>query len=216
MLWSYLIYNLLFSFYFPNISLKYKPPGTLKLKELHFFVDKTEITNSDWGEYIYYLKKKYGINSKEYKNALPDSSVWFSIYSGNLNSLSLNCKYQNYPVVGISYQQAIQYCKWRSKMVNLKYKKYKTTYFLPSIEDWEKIYKIINVKETRDTIYPYMYKKVNGIVGLCDNVSEMTSKHQVAIGGNWKHNNNCSDTINYCCPQNWLGFRCIAIYKKIH
>ena len=197
-----------------DISLEFKPPGTTKLKGVNFYVDKTEITNADWAEYLYYLKKEYGILSKEYKSALPDSIVWLSVYSGDINSLSLNCKYKNYPIVGISYKQAVQYCKWRSEVVNMKYKKYKTTYNLPSVEEWGKIYKLANKKGVKSSLYPYHYKKIKGVAGLCDNVSEMTSEPKIAIGGNWKNNKKCNDKIKYNSPKNWLGFRCIAYYKK--
>ena len=61
----------------------------------------------------------------------------------------------------------------------MKFKKYKITYRLPSIEEWKRIYKLANKKEVKSSLYPYQYK-IKGVAGLCDNVSEMTSAPKIA------------------------------------
>lgn len=206
------IFLTLFSFIYLTIytPFNFVPPGTTKIKGVDFYVDKTEVTNKDWAEYILFIKNHYGINSNEYKEALPDSSVWYSVYSGKI--MSFHNPFADYPVVGISYEQAVQYCKWRSKQVNEKYKKHNTTYKLPSEQEWEKIYEHVNKREYHDTLYHY--KNIKKIRGICDNVSEMTDKPNIAKGGDWTNKEQCNAIIKYNSPQNWLGFRCIAYCQK--
>lgn len=196
------------------INSGFVPPGTMQLKGLDFYVDKTEIDNFSWVEYLYDLERKYGKNSYEYKSALPDSAIWHSVYSGKM--LSPFGEYAYYPVVGIYYEQAKSYCKWRSEKVNIKFTKYITEYKLPSKEQWEQIYSAFKQHQLKNSLYPYP-KKPHHLVGLCDNVSEMTDTKGVAIGGNWKtaHSNTaCNISIHYDAPQNYLGFRCIAYTIK--
>jgi hypothetical protein len=59
----------------------------------------------------------------------------------------------------------------------------------------------------------YSYKNFKKILGLCDNVSEMTLTPKIAKGGNWKNHEKCNEITKYDSPKNWLGFRCIAYYK---
>ncbi len=92
------------------------PPGTVKMAE-GYFVDETEISNFNWVEYMYWHQKKFGKESPEYIATLPDTSVW-----GQLKELEANYLrhpgFRDFPVVGVSHQQAVHFCKWRSKMVN--------------------------------------------------------------------------------------------------
>lgn len=136
-------------------SKSFIPPGTVKLNEV-LFVDKTEITNISYREYMYWNRKYKGEDSQEYISCLPDTSVW----NEPMKSLYLrHPSYSEYPIVGISYEQAIAYCKWRSDRVNeslyLKENKLdystdlsdvsipeKVKYRLPTVEEWEEIAKI--------------------------------------------------------------------------
>lgn len=130
--------------------------------------------------------------------------------------LSIDGKYAHYPVVGISYNQAKAYCKWRSERVNTKYTQYLTEYKLPSKEQWELIHASLKEHSIETSLYPYP-KNPHRLNGLCDNVSEMTDTEGIAMGNNWT--NMISDKvgnffINYESPKNWLGFRCIAYTRK--
>ena len=73
------------------------------------------------------IKDIYPPEEDQYKNiynaALPDTLVWRKSL-GNTDLLSENYlrhpAYADYPVVGVSWLQAVQYCKWRTSAVNLK------------------------------------------------------------------------------------------------
>ena len=95
------------------------PPNGIWLRD-SLFIDKTEITNISWLEFMHYQAK----DSSEtiYKNALPDTSAWLSFQDTLRVNLYLRSPaYRNFPVTGISYEQAVHYCYWRSQAVNLLY-----------------------------------------------------------------------------------------------
>ena len=99
-------------------------------KQMHvrsFYMDESEVTNSEYVLYLEVIKDVYPAKEEKYKNvyssALPDTLVWRNSL-GNTDLLSENYlrhpAYKDYPVVGISWLQANRYCKWRTDAVNLK------------------------------------------------------------------------------------------------
>lgn len=107
------------------------------------YIDSTEIANIHWLEYLYFLSVDSAIEN--YNRAIPDSTVW-DLYSINDNSHKnylTNRAFQYYPVVGVSYQQATNYCSWRSAQVNnnlIKRNpsiKYRVNFRLPTEKEWE-------------------------------------------------------------------------------
>ncbi len=50
------------------------PFGTKMVGE-NIYIDKTEVTNISYAEYLYWTKRIYGIESKAYKNALPKNTT---------------------------------------------------------------------------------------------------------------------------------------------
>lgn len=130
----------------------FSPPGTVKISEKLFY-DETEITNFHWREYVYWQKNRFGDTSSEYKTSLPDTTVWLDSTAYNKPYVSYyfsHAAYRNYPVVGISYEQAADYCKWRTARVKEIYKiRHKKSdhvpnkfhYRLPAKEEWEMVAK---------------------------------------------------------------------------
>lgn len=95
------------------------PPGTIKIADNKYF-DKTEITNISYLEFLFWTKNIFGINSNEYTSILPDTNVWSMLNIGyaSLDTFYLrHPAYQDFPVVGVSYEQAREYTKWRSDRV---------------------------------------------------------------------------------------------------
>lgn len=92
-------------------------PGTVKFKE-NLYVDKTEISNICWIEYMSWLERKYGESSKEYIENTPDYTVWGEQTEDYAKIYFKHSYFRDYPVVGISFEQANKYCKWRSERVN--------------------------------------------------------------------------------------------------
>jgi formylglycine-generating enzyme required for sulfatase activity len=136
---------------FSSFSLQRKkkkliPPGTVQISET-FFADQTEISNFSWREFELWTKAKYGSESPEHLAVLPDSSVWLNknnYCEPYYSYYYWHPAYKDFPVVGISYYQAIAFCKLRTERVKefvyIRYKKeWNIEYRLPSKEEWEKI-----------------------------------------------------------------------------
>lgn len=124
---------------------EFLPPGTTKINDT-LFADETEISNFSWVEYEYSVMRKYGFHSKEHLSVLPDTTVWRDPSSFNEPYVKYYYRhpaYRDYPVVGISYEQAVAFCKWRTDRVKefmCISKKYPIIYFeyrLPSKTEWE-------------------------------------------------------------------------------
>ena len=86
-----------------------------------FYMDQTEVTNFHWLEYLYWISRAYQSYPMIYKNALPDTLVWRSPLGFNEKYVDYYLRhpaYRDYPVVGVSWLQANDYCKWRTDRVN--------------------------------------------------------------------------------------------------
>ncbi len=86
-----------------------------------FYMDETEVRNVDWREYLYWLQRAYPSNPEVYRAALPDTLVWRNEMAYNepfLENYLRHAAYSEYPVVGVSWIQATNYCKWRTDRVN--------------------------------------------------------------------------------------------------
>lgn len=96
-----------------------QPPGSVVVSN-NLFMDKAEVSNLNWKEYLYWLKSVYGYESETYLNALPDTTAWRTESNYNepyVQAYFQHPAYSDYPVVGISYKQAVAYAKWRSDRV---------------------------------------------------------------------------------------------------
>jgi len=86
-----------------------------------FYMDQFEVTNFNWLEYLYWVKRTYEEFPMIHKNALPDTLCWRSPLAYNEPYVEYYLRhpsYQNYPVVGVSWAQANDFCKWRTDRVN--------------------------------------------------------------------------------------------------
>ncbi len=84
----------------------------------NFYMDETEITNNDFREFIFDMKKK--VSADSLLKLEPSENVW-------TGAMSFNDMYQSYyfrfpgfnfyPVAGVSWSQAHTYSKWRTEYV---------------------------------------------------------------------------------------------------
>lgn len=87
-----------------------------------FYMDETEVANVHYREYIYWLERVFAEeNYNIVRNALPDTLVWREELAFNEPYVEFYFRhpsYNFYPVVGVSWLQANEFCKWRSDRVN--------------------------------------------------------------------------------------------------
>ena len=87
-----------------------------------FYMDETEVANVHYREYIHWLTKAFGESYPEVvRNSTPDTTVWRDELAYNEPYVDFYFRhpaFNDYPVVGVSWIQASDYCKWRSDRVN--------------------------------------------------------------------------------------------------
>ncbi len=88
-----------------------------------FYIDENEVTNVDYLEYLYWLRRVFDLDyyPEIYTSALPDTLVWRDELSYNETMVENYLRYpayRYYPVVGVSWIQAMKYCSWRTDRVN--------------------------------------------------------------------------------------------------
>lgn len=89
-----------------------------------FYIDESEVANVHYREYLHWLRRMYNESFPAvYRSALPDTLVWRSELAYNEPLVEYYFRhpaYNDYPVVGVNWKQAVDYCKWRSNRVNEK------------------------------------------------------------------------------------------------
>lgn len=87
-----------------------------------FYMDKYEITNLNWREYLHWTEMVFGYAAPKLVQAvLPDTLVWRDELAYNepyVENYFRHPAFSFYPVVGVSWNQAMDYCKWRTDRVN--------------------------------------------------------------------------------------------------
>ncbi len=95
-----------------------------------FFMDQTEIANIHWLEFMSYYEKPdnadrlpEGVDLETFRREvlLPDTTVWASELAYNDSYVANYLRYPGFrffPVVGVSWVQANEFCKWRTTIVN--------------------------------------------------------------------------------------------------
>jgi len=89
-----------------------------------FYMDETEVRNLDYLEYLHWLNRIYAIDDafyEVYKKALPDTLCWRDPLAYNdpyVEYYFRHPSYRDYPVVGVNWLQANDFCQWRTDRVN--------------------------------------------------------------------------------------------------
>ncbi|SFN89165.1 protein involved in gliding motility GldJ [Bizionia echini] len=90
-----------------------------------FYMDETEVTNLMYLEYLDWIKRIYPPTEENfraiYDGVLPDTLVWRNRLGYNevmTENYLRHPGYAEYPVVGVSWIQAVEFANWRSDRVN--------------------------------------------------------------------------------------------------
>ncbi|GEQ85585.1 gliding motility lipoprotein GldJ [Patiriisocius marinistellae] len=90
-----------------------------------FYMDETEVTNFMYLQYVDWTKQVFPPSQEEYRTiydgVLPDTLVWRNRLGYNevmTNNYLRHPAYAEYPVVGVSWVQAVEFSNWRTDRVN--------------------------------------------------------------------------------------------------
>lgn len=90
-----------------------------------FYMDETEVTNLMYLEYLDWLKRVFPPSDETfrriYEGAVPDTLVWRNRLGFNevmTNNYLRHPAFARYPVVGVSWVQAVEFSNWRTDRVN--------------------------------------------------------------------------------------------------
>ena len=174
------------------------PPGNKKVKidNTTIYVDQEEINVADWLEYIRYLEHQYGKGSDELNAAFPAGIT--------SKEMMVKIKLTN-PITGITHEQALRYCKWRTDVVNSVNEETglgNVKYTLPTEAQFAQIIKLFGSYEILST-----RNKTERIIGLQSSVLELTAEGSVL-------KNNGTFSKEEKVPSENIGFRCIATVEK--
>ncbi|MBR5983798.1 MAG: SUMF1/EgtB/PvdO family nonheme iron enzyme [Bacteroidales bacterium] len=174
------------------------PPGTKKVKidKEVIYIDQSEIIIADWMEYINYLEHRYGKDSEELKSAFPNG----------ITTKDMMAKEKlTHPLTGITHEQAVDYCKWRTAAVNAVNEETglgKVEYTLPTEEQYRMLIKTFGNYEILSD-----KNRTERITGLQSSVYELTAEGSVM-------KNNGIFSKEEQLPSANIGFRCVATMVK--
>ena len=90
-----------------------------------FYMDETEVTNKMYLHFLDWIEEVYPPEEDNFKNiyngVVPDTLVWRNRLGYNdvmTNNYLRHPAYASYPVVGVSWIQAVEYAEWRTDRVN--------------------------------------------------------------------------------------------------
>lgn len=85
-----------------------------------FYMDETEVANVDWKEFLADVLRSDGGETR-HEELYPDTNVWRRDLAFNdpyAETYFSHPSFDMYPVVGVSWHQANEYCEWRTETVN--------------------------------------------------------------------------------------------------
>jgi formylglycine-generating enzyme len=86
-----------------------------------FYMDETEVSNQDYREFVYWTSRVFPGDKVKIQSVMPDTMQWLEELAYNdpyVRNYFRHPAYSDYPVVGVTWVQATNYCQWRTDRVN--------------------------------------------------------------------------------------------------
>lgn len=102
----------------------------------NYYIGKYEISNAEYKKYLNYLVQTK--QSMLYTHSLPDTTLWKRSNEPYEAFYFSYEAYSSYPLVGITYDNAVEYCKWLTDQYNSnRTREFKKVLFrLPTEKEW--------------------------------------------------------------------------------
>ena len=153
-----------------------------------------EVRVQDYRLVVEIVKRKYGESSEQYQFLIPDTAKFEKLYgfpfflledfykdtSNRDKDNDLLIKHGTFPMVAISYEQAMAYCQWEMEV--FKIHKYVWQYSLPTQADYKAVLSKAKITQNK-ALSPLQRKGYKYIWGLTDNVAEYIQDSMVVEGG---------------------------------
>lgn len=159
---------------------------------------------------------------KDISQKIIDLSVSNSI--PNKENYFTDPKYDNYPVVGVTYYGAWYYCIWRSNREQDAKGATVQDYRLPTLHEWQSVPRANMDSETG--LHEVLKGEQNelGLFNLNGNVAEWTSsspedddlESKIVMGHSWKSdvNSRSAEPVSADKATNYIGFRIVKSKSK--
>ena len=162
-----------------------------------YYAAKLPVTNLEYQQFL--------LETSEYPIPFDETNIW------DANTRQVDKRYLNHPVVGVSFHDALNFCKWIGTKMDIP-KGYKI--WLPSDPEWMKMYRggkeikgIAN--EIPDRIYPWGNEWIEGYANLSKLESPICSTTAVGIFIESASIYGCQDTCGNVLEwttTSWGGF----------
>ena len=168
-----------------------------------FYISATEVTNGEWKEFYQDKIKELG-EVKGKRKYFPDTSQWVKEFPYSYNGpMAKNyfsqAKFDNFPVVGITWDQANAYCHWKTTKLKVLLDKKgvqgSIEFRLPTEAEWEYAAIKIEKKKKYYTRSSYAWSEEKGLGEL----NKLTNIGQIHDINNVRLKQYADDGCLYTC-----------------
>lgn len=165
----------------PKKDSTYFPPlNARKVTVSDFWLAEKEVTNKQWR--TFYEAKVAELGAEKAKPYMPDTAVWqkdfpYSYHEPMARYYFANPAFDDYPVVGVTWLQAQEYCQWLTDYVNGALEKSGSklrapAFRLPTEAEWEYAAQATTEPQSDEVVNRRMYPFGNSLINEKGNYHE--------------------------------------------
>jgi|GEM_PF-1746501 len=167
-------------------------PGIMKKTAVDpFYISATEVTNGDWKEFYQEKILELGQASAK-KQFFPDTSLWVKEFPYSYNAPMAEYyfshpRFNDFPVVGVTWDQANAFCIWKTKklkrLLGKKGIQSTASFRLPSELEWEGAAKNRENESKRANRHVYVWPTDKSVLQInrLSNVGQIRNTNNVLL-----------------------------------